>query len=213
MAAAEAWLEDAALEHASVASFARLSLQLLALGAPASMVAAAHRAALDEVEHARTCFALAAELSDSAGPLGPSPLSLEGVSFDVDLRSFAIGAAAEGCVGETVAALALSRAAASCESPLLAQRLSAMADDELGHASLAWQCLAWASPHLGPSAHDAIAAALAVPHFAVRSVTESDSDAWRALGRLTQTDMDEVLAGARLLVAEAHGRLTEAMVA
>ena len=54
-----AWTADALLEHASVASFSRLSLALLAVGAPADLVALAHRAALDEIRHARLCFALA----------------------------------------------------------------------------------------------------------------------------------------------------------
>jgi hypothetical protein len=37
----------ALFQHASVASFARFSLELLALGAPPDLVAAAHAAALD----------------------------------------------------------------------------------------------------------------------------------------------------------------------
>ncbi len=42
-----AWLDDARLEHASIASFARFTLDLLALGAPADLVADAQRAATD----------------------------------------------------------------------------------------------------------------------------------------------------------------------
>src|SRR6185437_10769514 len=50
---AAAWTADALAEHASIASFGRFALELMAVGAPADLVAAAHRAALDEVEHAR----------------------------------------------------------------------------------------------------------------------------------------------------------------
>ena len=48
---------------AEIASFARTSLDLLALGAPADLVAETHRAALDEIEHARIAYALASAFS------------------------------------------------------------------------------------------------------------------------------------------------------
>ena len=205
--AARAWRDDAALEHASIASFARLSLELLALGAPPTLVAAAHQAALDEVEHARTCFAIAAELGDAAAALGPAPLSLEGLSFGGDFASLAVSAAIEGCVGETVAALALSRASSSCDSSVLAAQLAKMADDELAHASLAWQCVAWACARGGAAARAAVAPALAVPDFDAMSVEEGDAAAWRGLGRLTRADLREVVATARVLVGEAKAHL------
>ena len=205
--AAQAWREDAALEHASIASFARQSLQLLALGAPPGLIASAHQAALDEVEHARVCFAIATELAAAPAALGPAPLSLDGLSFGGDLVSMAVSAAAEGCVGETVAALALSLASTACDSPALAARLAKMADDELAHASLAWQCVAWAYGHTGSLARQAIEAALAVPEFDAASVAECDVAAWHGLGRLTRADMRAVAASARVLVAEAKAQL------
>src|SRR5262245_889099 len=52
-ALAAAWLRDAQMEHASIASFARFTLELLAVGAPAELVADSQRASLDEIEHAR----------------------------------------------------------------------------------------------------------------------------------------------------------------
>jgi hypothetical protein len=78
----------ALLEHASVASFARFSLQLMAAGAPASLVEAAHRAALDEIEHARLTFRLASRYEGRA--LGPGPLPVDGsVAVDASLASLA----------------------------------------------------------------------------------------------------------------------------
>ena len=47
------WRSNGLAEHASVASFSRHSLQLLALAAPADLVEASHRAAIDEVAHAK----------------------------------------------------------------------------------------------------------------------------------------------------------------
>ena len=50
---ADEWTANARAEHASVPAFSRLSLTLVSLGAPARLVEGAHRAALEEIEHAR----------------------------------------------------------------------------------------------------------------------------------------------------------------
>lgn len=98
-AVVKAWTTAARAEHASVASFARFTLQLLHLGAPADLVADAQQAGLDEVRHARLCFGVAVawlvrtwpelrpelelqveslEVAE-AGPKGPEPLGAFGV--------------------------------------------------------------------------------------------------------------------------------------
>ncbi|MFZ5897429.1 MAG: hypothetical protein ACOY0T_40625 [Myxococcota bacterium] len=70
-ALSDEWARAACFEHASIASFNRFSLELLALGAPGDLVERANRAALDEVRHARLCFALASVYAgDDFGP-GP----------------------------------------------------------------------------------------------------------------------------------------------
>jgi hypothetical protein len=58
----EGWLERAAMEHASVAAFARFTLQLLGLGAPAELIDASQQAGRDEARHARLCYAIASQL-------------------------------------------------------------------------------------------------------------------------------------------------------
>ena len=67
------WLEVAALEYASVASFSRFSLHLMSLGAPPELLADTQRATLDEIEHARLAYGMASTYSES--PLGPAPLT------------------------------------------------------------------------------------------------------------------------------------------
>jgi hypothetical protein len=62
---ARAWLADASLEHASIASFARFTLLALSFGAPADLLAEAQHAALDEVAHAQLCFGLASRYAGS----------------------------------------------------------------------------------------------------------------------------------------------------
>src|SRR4051812_39178148 len=68
----EHWTRAAQMEHASVAAFSRFSLQLLAVGAPPSLLQDAHRAALDEITHAELCFSLATSYAGHG--IGPGPL-------------------------------------------------------------------------------------------------------------------------------------------
>jgi hypothetical protein len=73
-ALARAYAIDGCEEHASIAAFARLTLHLLAVGAPPELVERAHLASLDEIRHARACFALARRYGGRA--LGPGPLAM-----------------------------------------------------------------------------------------------------------------------------------------
>jgi len=137
------WTRDALLEHASVASFGRFALELLAAGAPADLVEAAHQAALDEVRHARLCFALASAYAGE--PVAPGVFPFEGrVEIEANLASIAARAAKEGCIGETIAASIAAEQLASAEDPAVRQALEQIAADEARHAELAWRTVAWA---------------------------------------------------------------------
>lgn len=142
-AVAQSWAEAARAEHASVASFSRFSLQLLAVAAPPDLVADAHRAALDEIEHARICFALAGTFAGE--PLGPGPLPVEAHALGaLDLASAAASAAVEGCIGETLSAHEAEEAGRLAEPRAIRSALSVIARDEARHAELAWRFVAWA---------------------------------------------------------------------
>jgi hypothetical protein len=65
-ALAALWLHDAQKEHASVPAFSRIAWMLAAVGAPAELMAWSHKAALEEIEHAQKCFALAAGYDGTA---------------------------------------------------------------------------------------------------------------------------------------------------
>jgi hypothetical protein len=139
--AAARWREDARLEHSSVAAFTALSLDLLAHGAPSSLVAAAHRAALEEIEHAR----IACMLSVSYGgePVTPGALAI-GAWRPSTLAELARSAILDGCVGEGAAALEAALESESAPHPEVARLLAAIARDEHGHAELAWRVVFFA---------------------------------------------------------------------
>lgn len=142
------WLEQGLMEHASVAAFARFSLQLLALGAPAELCARSARAMQDEIEHARACFELARRHSDA--DVGPGPLDLAGAFAAADLEAIVLGTIAEGCIGETVAALEAAEALAHCTDEAARTVLARIERDETEHAELAWRFVAWAL-EVGPA--------------------------------------------------------------
>lgn len=135
------WLHIAALEHASVASFARFSLQLMALGAPPELLAATQQAGADEVEHARLAYGLASAYAGR--PLGPGPLHLDDLRIETDRAIVVAELVREACVGETMGAADAAMAAADEPDPIVRAVWQRIAVDEQRHAALGWQTLAW----------------------------------------------------------------------
>ncbi len=152
-ALARYWTDVAALEHASVASFARFTLELLAQGAPPELVADAQHAALDEVEHARLAWTLASLWSRRR--VGPGPLSVTGLVPACDLEEMVTALVKEGCVGETLGAAEAKLLAEEVRDPVLASALRRVAADEQRHAALAWRTLRWLFSLHGTCVRDA----------------------------------------------------------
>jgi hypothetical protein len=133
------------LEHASIAAFARFSLQLLSFGAPAELVEACTQALADETAHAKLCFAIASAYAERS--VGPGPLDIEGSLTAVSLVEVVDLVILEGCLGETGAALEALEALetrAALEDPVIAAAYRRIAADEQRHAELAFQFLRWA---------------------------------------------------------------------
>jgi hypothetical protein len=152
------WLADARMEHASIGAFARATLELMALAAPAELLAEVQAAALDEVRHAGRCFALAGRYAGRA--LGPGPLPIA-PPRPASFARLARDTFVEGCVGETIAALAAARQARACEDAAVADTLAMIASDEARHAALAWRTVEWALAQGGPEVALALRAAAA----------------------------------------------------
>lgn len=191
---ADRWLRDAELEHASVASFAQLALELMACGAPPKLIADAHESALDEIRHAQICYAFAS--SYAGGARGPGPLTLPPPPRG-DVVSLAIATFRDGCVGETAAALVAARSADGCELEIVRNALTTIAVDEERHALLAWRILQWT---LG---FDGVAPAL----------TRECDTLVRATGpRLACADTTDPLAAHGLLSAETEEQIRHEVV-
>jgi hypothetical protein len=144
----------AILEHASVAAFARVSLELLALGAPAELVRAAHVAALDEIRHAELCWSLLAALEGT--PRGPGPMSIPPFVAD-DRAQILASTIVDGCIGETVGSLVLHEAARVCRVPSLAALYRSIAEEESEHAVLAFRIARFLADEPASDEHVSIA--------------------------------------------------------
>lgn len=154
------WTKAARMEHASIASFGRFALELLAAGAPSGLVEGAHRAALDEVRHAKLCFALASAYAGET--LAPGVFELGGsVEVAADLADVAVRTWNEGCVGETLSACLAAEQLANAEDPAVRAVLSAVAEEEAAHAELSFRTVAWAIRVGGERVRAAVAQAAA----------------------------------------------------
>ena len=193
---AASWSRSAAMEHASIASFAKLALELLAFGAPADLVEDAQRASLDEARHARLAFALASAYAGE--PIGPGPLPTPGsIDLAPDLVALARAAAVEGCIGETIAALVAFEELAGATDTAVRAALAEIAEDEARHAELAYRVVRWAIDVGGEAVRAAVLEVFAGigegPHRVASATPAADVDAALAAhGRLPAALEDAV---------------------
>lgn len=182
------WLEDARMEHASVASFARAALELMVHAAPLALIEDYQRAALDEVEHAQRCFSVASAYLGaprSAGSLPHAPPARR-----QGLDALAREVFSEACEGETTASLMATRAASACQLNVIRETLLKIAEDEARHAALAWRTLAWAIQAGGEAVKTALREVAAREEQALDllppapTLSRSRSERYRDHGRL-----------------------------
>jgi hypothetical protein len=192
---AAAWVKDGLEEHASIAAFARFTMHLLAVGAPPDLIAASQRASLDEIRHARDCFAMAQRYGGEA--VGPSELRVHDTMGELSLAALAALTAEEGCVGETLGAALAAEQAGRATDAHVAQTLHKIARDEARHAELAWRFVTWAVRRGGAEVAVAVSVAIARAVTATLAIEQKTNDgidleAWHAHGRLTCDEARQV---------------------
>jgi hypothetical protein len=197
------WLHDAQKEHASVPAFARVSWLLAAVGAPADLLAGSHRAALEEIDHAQRCFALAAGYGGRSHTVEPMPDLLQGGASPSgrarrgDPRVLlALESLRDGCLLEDYNADVAAACAAVCEEPATNDVLQRIAREERSHADFSWAVLRWTLEVAGEPVQRALAEE--VEH----------------LGRVARptavsSDKQALVAAADPSILRAHGRLPD----
>jgi len=152
---AQEWLTAGQMEHASVASFARFSLQLMALAAPPDLLELSHQAGLDEIKHARMCFRVASAFLEQ--PVGPGPLAIDDELLGTgELVEVAVATVHEGCIGETIGTLEAAEAQSQTYDPHLRAILETIQEDEGRHGELAWAFVGWALNRARPQQREVI---------------------------------------------------------
>lgn len=179
--AAAYWLRAGLEEHASVASFARFALELVAVGAPPELLADCAAAMRDEVRHAELAFGLARYFG--AERSGPGPLD-SGPARSSALRDVVVATVREGCIGETLAAAQAELAATRATEPSVVAALREIAADEARHAALAWRVVQWALS-VDPSLRAVVSSAFAEADALQLRPADPFSDAFEDYGVLS----------------------------
>ena len=191
---AREWARAAQFEHASIASFNRFSLELLALGGAGDLVRAANQAALDEVEHARLSFAVASAYAGVG--IGPGLLPLTALDLnDVQLARVTHDTALDGCVNETLAAAEAEAAQHGASVPVVAAVLARIAADEARHAALACQFVRWAIGVGGTNVREAARTGFRTGIQQARNASlsaASEPEAHAAHGRLSASERQRI---------------------
>lgn len=148
------WLHDAKKEHASVPAFSRLSWNLTALGAPPNLLRWIHNAAIEEIEHAQKCLALASGFGDRSHTFGDFPILLSDKNDMKENPYFHIGRETflDGCLLEEFNADVALMGAKICRDSASQKVLQQIAAEERSHAALSWEILKFLlskSPELG----------------------------------------------------------------
>ena len=213
-ALAAQWRENGRTEHASVAAFARLALDLVSLGAPPRLMADANRDALDEIRHAELCFGMARALDGRAISPGLFPAASRArtllPSRTLALAQLAVDSLVDGALHEGTSARVIARLARGCEDPATRAMLREIAADESRHAAHGWDVVEWCLAEGGAPVAAALRGAARVIPMTLRysASPEASNGAWERHG-IPGTELEaEEYARARAMMLARLARLT-----
>jgi hypothetical protein len=194
---ADQWRENGKTEHASVAAFARLTLDLMALGAPPSLIAAANQDALDEIRHAELCFSIARALDGEAVSPAPFPEAQSAATLPrsrtLALAKLAVDSLVDGALHEGVSARVIAKLAQRAEPPALRTALKGIAADEGRHAAHGWAVVSWCLEEGGRPVAEALRGALRTVPREMRSerpeaARSGDWECWGIHGHMLEAE-------------------------
>jgi hypothetical protein len=187
-AVAARWRENGRTEHASVAAFARLTMDLMALGAPPELIYSANRDARDEIRHAELCFSLAKALDGEEGGPGPFPEAQTARHLPSNrtlaLAKLAVDSLIDGALHEGLSARIIAQLAKRCEAPAIRALLLELAADEGRHSAHGWDVVEWCLAEGGAPVSHALrgAAAILPEHPSTDLPPEARDGAWEVFG-------------------------------
>lgn len=199
---AHAWEQEALGEHASIAAFSRLALDLVAAGAPPGLIHSAHRAAIDEIAHTRACFSLASAFAER--DIGPGPFlealgaSPGATSRELVLRRLAVESLQDGCLHEGFVAEVAAESLTRSTDSVIGGVLAALAHDERKHAEFGWEVVRWALAEGGDTVRAAV-------RISISSLPGQTARQWMIPGDGRRQDAVDLFAKTRAsVIAEAE---------
>lgn len=208
--AARAWAFRRDVELCAERGFRAIAREFEALGYPKELVTAADEVADDESRHAELCTRLAEDFGATLGEVSTERLAPESFSRE---NALAYEIVARCCVAETESTATLVQLLKSA-GPIVKDVVRQIAEDEVRHARLGWQFLAYEAPRrdlkfLGTRL-PAMLETGGGPLF--QSIEETDLAELGVFSRATQrTLFEETLDGVILPGFELHGIPTDAV--
>jgi hypothetical protein len=140
----EALMRAAREEHASVAAFARTVCELMALGAPPSLLTETQAALGDEIRHTEMTLDLIASATGERPVLGRLPAAVASLrSGDDAAKELFVDVFRGGVIGETLAAAHAESQRESSTTDALRSFYGTIMEDEARHAALALKTAQW----------------------------------------------------------------------
>jgi hypothetical protein len=198
-AIADEWREVAAVEYASVASFARASLELMSAGAPPDLVRRAHEAATDEVTHAELAYRVAERIDGRSARPGPIAALPPRSSDPADIALYAFR---EGSIAEAIAVREAEVALEGATDPEVRAFLETIIADEERHRALADEIVHWAIGTGGRRVRAALRSAIAALELAPSKEPAPPDDDRTSLGLLDGGSLTAIAAGVTREVAD-----------
>ena len=200
------WLHDAKKEHASIPAFSRIGWHLTAVAAPPELLRDVCLATIQEIEHAKKCFALAAGFGGSAHTVMPMPEMLD-ESFRIVGNPYvhlAVESLSDGCMLEGFNADTAQHSAEICRDPASLKLIRQIAREERSHAELSWRILQFCHQQSPQEVADAVLVEMEKLAVAARPtatssellplVLQADQQALRDYGRLPDAQFDALWA-------------------
>lgn len=196
------WLDNASKEHISIPAFSKLSLQLIALGAPPDLMEKVFRAASQEINHATLCYSVASSLSGK--PFSPDIMpEILRQSFDHgSLESLVLECFVDGCLMEALSVAHAREGALLAREPEIKKVLDVIASDEHFHSELSWEIVQFLLPRVSVSMTQILLSelkkikSLPAPEFYSHEIIEligrADRECMRCFGVLPQESTERL---------------------
>ena len=139
------WIKSAKGEHASVASFADLSLKLFQLGAPLTLLERTAKAQLDEVRHATIMLGLVQQATNTSTNLafGKAKMGSYAGTAGVTMETVLLESLEDGCINEGLAATVAGFIKNATKDASVKAAYEIINRDESRHSDLAWDIVKW----------------------------------------------------------------------